>query len=581
MNRLYYLFFVSLFVLPFPTCADPIDPSVAEAEAIGVGKESVPSRPDLEGPLVDPYVKLPLRIHDATSTSLLMRATQDIIEATRVIVPAGSRPIRLVNVVKDTLQRNLVLQSARKEPLIVGSDIDLEKAVFDPLAFARVTLSRENIPTAGFFAGGSGGTISRVEQHFQGAGSPDGQAPGLGVTRKFQQGTEVTLRADYSRQDSNVAFFQPLDQEYHTSFSADATIPLMRGAGCYTNLAGIRIAYNNKRISEEELRRITIDSLRAAHHGYWELVFGRVNLAINQQSLALAADLLRENRIRYKYGDLIAVDVYEAEAGVREREQEVIQADNQLENAMDDVRERVSMDRTHPDWEAPLTPIDPPVFVPVQVDEDLSLQTAMEKNPDIRIARLNINNAREGKVIAQDLFRPKLDIVAGVSERGLGETWGQSHEELESGEFSSWHAGIDFEVPLYRRREKAEILKSNYTIHQAQLDLKEIEQRVVYDHRAAFRRIEDLERAVYASKSRVRAEKNRLEKQNIGHEQGITTSHDLLEVQEDYAQAHVIEIRAIVDYYLALIELEAIRGTILESFGFTFIPMEGDLRPPR
>ena len=69
------------------------------------------------------------------------------------------------------------------------------------------------------------------------------------------------------------------------------------------------------------------------------------------------------------------------------------------------------------------------------------------------------------------------------------------------------------------------------------------------------------------------AEGNRLEKQKISYEQGVTTSHDLLEVQEDYAQAQVQKIRAVVDYYLALIELERIRGTLLDTLGFEIVPM--------
>lgn len=101
------------------------------------------------------------------------------------------------------------------------------------------------------------------------------------------------------------------------------------------------------------------------------------------------------------------------------------------------------------------------------------------------------------------------------------------------------------------------------------------EQEVTYEHRAAVRNIETLRRQVEASMASVRAEKDRLEKQKISHEQGITTSHDLLEVQEAFAQAQKTEIGAIVEYYISLIELERVRGTLLENLGFELVPHEG------
>jgi outer membrane protein TolC len=376
------------------------------------------------------------------------------------------------------------------------------------------------------------------------------------------------------RKDSNIGgFFQPFDQEYRTGGSFSLIHPLMQGSGTAVNLASVRIAYNNTRISELDLRQITLDTLSLAHQAYWALVFSRINLAINQQSLGLAADLLRENRIRFKYGDLIAVDVFEAEAGVKQRERDVIAAENDLQNSMDGIRELVALDRKQPDWQAPLIPLDPPVFTPIVVDEPLSQDVAMKKNPQIQAARFDIQNAQEGLLLAQDRFRPSLDAVASLSESGLGETLHEDHDELMSGDYPSGSIALQYEMPLYRRKERAGILSSNYQIAQAQFNLRSIEQQVIYDHRQAVRNVENLERQVEASRASVRAERDRLEKQKIGHEQGVTTSHDLLEVQDAFAKAQASEIRAIVDYYLALIELERIRGTLVDSLGVQLVPM--------
>lgn len=530
---------------------------------------------DIEGPLIDSYVDLPFEIRDATSTSQLMSETQLIINATQVVVPAGARPVHLIEVIKDTLDRNFALQAARLTPRITGTSVDSAWATFDPTAFAMVTYSRANTPSAGLLSGDTSGgaTINKVKTNYFGLGSVSDSDPGLGARQMLTSGTQFELQTKVHREDSSVGMLQPFDQEYYSTGSFSMVHPLMQGSGATVNLASVRIAYNNTRISELDLRQLTLDTLNQAHQAYWELVFARINLAITIQSLGLAADLLRENRIRYKYGDLIAVDVLEAEATVKQREQSVIAAQNSFENARDAVRQLTAVDRTLPGWEAPLVPVDPPVFSPIMVDETLSLDVTLRKNPGIQSAKLAIQNAREGLLMAQDRFRPQLDVIAGLQQAGLGETLNQSKSELFGEDYLSGTVGLQYEMPLYRRRERADIMSSNYQISQADYNLKNTEQSVVYSHREAVRQIEDLRRSVEAAGATVRAQKDRLEKQKISHEQGVTTSHDLLEVQDSFAQAQVAQIRVIVNYYLSLIELERIRGTLIDTLGMELVPM--------
>ncbi|MCA9426003.1 MAG: TolC family protein [Candidatus Omnitrophica bacterium] len=576
---------VGAFALLNPAIGQGVQPSQDELKALGgySDKEVIAEPPGrdekdvLESPLVDPVVDLPFQIRDATTTSRLMVDTQEVIEATTIVVPPGQRGIGVTDVVTYTLDRNLKLEAARQDPLIAATRIDVEKSIFDPNAFATFSVSKQNRPVAGFFGGGissvTGNTeVTRVWNSYRGLGSAQAD-PGLGVTQKFTSGMEATLKVENNRSDTSVDFFQPFAQEYNTDISLDVVQPLLRGYGPCVNLANVRIAYNNRMISDEGLRQSVLNTIAASHTAYWELVFSRVTLAIAQQSLGLAADLLRENRIRYRYGDLVIVEVYEADAGVRAREQEVIQAQNSYDNSMDRIRQLVNAQDAVQDWQIPLVPTDPAIYHAVNIDEDASLELAYEKNPQIRQAQLAIDNAKEGKVIAYDAFRPRLDLFAGVSETGLGETNGESYDNLFSGDYTSWRVGVNYSVPLKRRRERANIQAAKYEMEQAQVLYNDVRQGVLYNHREAVRTIKSLARQVTASESRVVAEGNRLEKQKISYEQGVTTSHDLLEVQEDYAQAQVQKIRAVVDYYLALIELERIRGTLLDTLGFEIVPM--------
>ncbi|MCA9447050.1 MAG: hypothetical protein KC931_08035, partial [Candidatus Omnitrophica bacterium] len=185
-----------------PAIGQGVQPSQDELKALGgySDKEVIAEPPGrdekdvLESPLVDPVVDLPFQIRDATTTSRLMVDTQEVIEATTIVVPPGQRGIGVTDVVTYTLDRNLKLEAARQDPLIAATRIDVEKSIFDPNAFATFSVSKQNQPVAGFFGGGissvTGNTeVTRVWNSYRGLGSAQAD-PGLGVTQKFTSGME-------------------------------------------------------------------------------------------------------------------------------------------------------------------------------------------------------------------------------------------------------------------------------------------------------------------------------------------------------------------------------------------------------
>ena len=257
-----------------------------------------------------------------------------------------------------------------------------------------------------------------------------------------------------------------------------------------------------KKLNKDQQTKLTTEKIRDAHIAYWELVYARVKLAIRQQSLALGVDILRENMIRYKYRDLITIDLYEAQVAVKFRDIQVVEAQLDLDNAMDVLRKIVSIDRDRPDWEVPLVPIDPPRFVDVDIDETLSLKFALEYDPYVKKARI---------------------------------------EEIRSNH-----------LPIKVRAAKNE------------------EDRVIYAIRKCVRSIENLKRRVLCAKELVEAKRAYLRKQEISHNQGVTTSVDLLNTQSEYSQAQLYEIRTVIDYFLAHVKLECVQGTIIFSQGINW-----------
>src|SRR6185295_17155256 len=75
---------------------------------------------------------------------------------------------------------------------------------------------------------------------------------------------------------------------------------------------------------------------------YWQLVLATEAVRVQQQGLALARELQRQNEGKYNVGALPQTSVLEAQAEVARREAELIRVNNALINSRDSLRALVN-----------------------------------------------------------------------------------------------------------------------------------------------------------------------------------------------------------------------------------------------
>ena len=94
----------------------------------------------------------------------------------------------------------------------------------------------------------------------------------------------------------------------HYSF----TQRVLNGFGRNVNTRAIRVAQNNKSISEVEFERMVIDLVTQAQKSYWDLVFTAEDLKVKQDSLKLAEKTLSDNQRQVDVGTLARIDLVQS-----------------------------------------------------------------------------------------------------------------------------------------------------------------------------------------------------------------------------------------------------------------------------
>jgi outer membrane protein TolC len=158
-----------------------------------------------------------------------------------------------------------------------------------------------------------------------------------------------------------------------------------------------------------------------------------------------------------------------------------------------------------------------------------------------------------------DLFFPPRSL--------LNESWIDSAQQLYGEVFDSWLVSLNLSIPLGNKQAKANYLNARLRQEQRREILDSQELDVVIEVRNTARAVHNTVERVLAARVNVRLQRERLAAENKRYENGMTTTFDLLQFQDDLTRAESQVSLALVDYNKALADLEAAKGTLARSRG--------------
>ena len=491
-------------------------------------------------------------------------------------------PLTLREALALALDNNLNIAVRRYEPSVADADIMFQQGVFDPtLSFAGSQQEQTNL-SVNPFTQSQPSVVNNIR-----AGSvvfSDPMSSGGLLT--------ATLRGSMFRSGDPRFAVSPI-------FSSDLVITydqsLLRNFGFDVNKAGIRIAQRNLNISESQFRQAVIDTINQVEKAYWDLKFALEDMEVKRHSMRLSQETMAQNKIRVEVGTMAPIEVTTAEAEVASRHQDVLLAENALENSRDLLLLRLNQPKTSPLWVLPVNPVDEPPFDPdLTIDLDAAIQDAYHNRPDLEQTQFLLDNDEDIVARAKDGLR--MDLTArgqyqrsGLSGKNTGQlidtdndgipdlniparslsndSWTDSAQQLYDEVFDSWLVSLNLSIPLGNKQAKANYLNARLRQEQRREILDSQELDAVIEVRSAARTVHNTVERVQAARVNVRLQRERLAAENKRYDNGMTTTFDLFQFQDDLTRAESQVSLALVDYNKALADLEAAKGTLARSRG--------------
>ncbi len=149
-------------------------------------------------------------------------------------------------------------------------------------------------------------------------------------TQAFSTGTSISFEFNNNRQTTNSPeiFLSPaLNSYYRFTFQQQ----LLAGFGFGPNLRYLRIAKNNKKISDIAFKDQVIATVTQIENIYWDLVSAYEQARVNEQSLAFANQTLENARKQLQLESIPEMDVMKAEAEASKRDEDLTVARTSLQ----------------------------------------------------------------------------------------------------------------------------------------------------------------------------------------------------------------------------------------------------------
>ena len=463
-------------------------------------------------------------------------------------------PITLKQVINKTLANNLDIRISDYDRRIAEYEIEAQKGIYDLEFESKINATNIEDPQPSKNSALTNSTSQNINY--------GGEAS---LSQLLPTGAVVGFTYELDKTKTNSAFV-----DYSTYYTQDASVflqqPLLKNFGRDVTESGIDIARNNNEISQEAYLLEAQNQIASVSKAYWSLVYAIKNYEVQRLSLKQARDFLRITRVSYETGVLPRTDVLQAEAQVAMREENVIIAESVIKSSEDNLKLFMNIPRASKDWDRYYLPIDEPDVKQIAVDQNRFLEDAFENRPDYRQAELSIDNKTIQKKVAANQKMPELNLSAYAGRSGLGVSHDDAWDELNTYDYHSYDFSLEFKFPLQNRKGKYNYKQAALEEEKAEISLRDLENRIIFEVRNAIRQLRTEKKRIQATSVSVEAQKAKLDAELQRYRVGKSTSYNVLEFQQDYAEALSHLIQSKVNFNKALIDLYKSRGIILSSF---------------
>lgn len=404
--------------------------------------------------------------------------------------------------------------------------------------------------------------------------------------QNFLPGTSVsfTFQSTRARVNSPSAFLNPFTQGF-----LDLTVnqPLLQGFGIAVNGRDIRVAKNNQKFTDLQVKRQVVETVSAVLNLYWDLVSFNEDVRIKQQALATAQKLYEDNQKQVKLGTLPAIEVTRAAAEVSADKEDLLIAQTNVAQQETVLKNALSRNGVQTTWldevhVIPLDRIEVPKTDNLKPTPDL-IEQALSNRPELDQSRINLQSQQIMMKGTHNALKPSLNAFAELTNNGLAGPlnallcaqcgtpdpyffggYGTFLSQLFGRNFPNYSAGVSLNIPFRNRVAQADYVTDLLNLRQSELQLQRTVNQIRVEVKNAVIGVQQA-RARYdtAMNTRILAEQN-LKAAQDSFQYGVADVTAVVQAQRDLTTDQTAEVQALANYTHAKIAFDQALGQTLQ-----------------
>ena len=408
------------------------------------------------------------------------------------------------------------------------------------------------------------------------------------VAQAFPTGTSTQFQWQNNRNVINSPYYA-LTPALNVYWQFTITQQLLNGFGLSPNLRFLRIARNDKKISDLAFKDQVITTVTLIQEIYWDLVNAYQDEQVKLRSRDFAQKTLDDTRKQFDLQAVPAIDVMRAETEVANRDQELTVARTNLQLEQSLIKNAVTKSLDDPILEEmPVIPTDsaavtgPQTFPAV---EDL-ITEALKNSPTLTETAINLQNAVISRKALRNNLLPSLSAVGFYGGSGLA---GRPNPNYSLGpnpvvvppaftdalgnaynnSSPTYFAGLNLSIPLRNRVARADQFRAEMEYRQSELYAQQTKKQLRLNVRNAEYTVEQsAARVAAATKARDLAQKT-FDIDSQEQQLGAGSNYQTLTAQRDLSIAQSALVTSQTAYERARVDLDRAVGTTLDHLGIT------------
>ena len=346
-----------------------------------------------------------------------------------------------------------------------------------------------------------------------------------------------------------------------SSMTLGLSVPIYQDWGRINDIPVLR----NKvglRMSKVSTRQTKLQILELFARVYWDLAGLWKTREVLKNAIALARQLVEENRIRMDAGVITLVDLKQSEIQLLRTQQQLLEIDNQIRTIEDQVKVALNLQ----DLPHGILPGDTPQLRKIRFRFEEELQKVWQNSVELQALEAQVQNNEYDLQEAFNQEAPDLDLNLSYTFQGAGRDFSETFETYGQPQAHGYHVELTWSVPLFDHKTPELIKQKKLEGLQLDIQMANLKDDLLVELKTIERQLRFAEQEIHHAAAIRELANDVLQQQIEKQKLGQSTGFQVAQAQQELIAAQSSEIQSLINQEKIHLSLIVLTGDIFERF---------------